>query len=95
MDDGSTSDALATGMALYALAQTGEGKSAAIDNARDFLTKTQGESGSWKTPGTKASAKNKPTATSNYWGTAWAVVGLLRHAIAPDSVVFAPSQNRG
>ncbi|MCK4615543.1 MAG: hypothetical protein KAT50_01630 [Pirellulales bacterium] len=31
----------------------------------------------WHVPGTKRKADNAPTETANYWGTAWAVVGLL------------------
>lgn len=71
------SDALATGIALYALAESGETQSHSIAKARQFLTTTQQESGNWLVPGTKTSAKRKPTSTSNYWGSAWAVVGLL------------------
>ncbi|MCA9138169.1 MAG: hypothetical protein KDB00_15465 [Planctomycetales bacterium] len=74
---GAKSDALATGIALYALGETGVAASAEIAKARQFLQSTQTDSGSWKVPGTKTSAKDKPTATANYWGTAWAVVGML------------------
>lgn len=77
------SDALATGIALYALGETGVTESPEINKARQFLESTQLDSGSWKVPGTKKSAKEKPTATANYWGTAWAVVGLLSTAPSP------------
>lgn len=80
------SDALATGIALYAVAQThplsAPGERAndelakSVSKARDYLKSTQLQSGAWKVPGTKRSAKGRPTATANYWGTAWAVVGL-------------------
>ncbi|MEM9589029.1 MAG: prenyltransferase/squalene oxidase repeat-containing protein, partial [Planctomycetota bacterium] len=76
---GQPSDALATGMALYALAQTHPAQQPTINQAIAYLDSTQQPSGSWQVPGTKRSAKGKPTATSNYWGTAWATVGLLSH----------------
>ena len=75
------SDALATGMALYALTQTrptDDSDRDAIANAKVFLTKTQRPDGSWAVPGTKKTTRKKPTPTSNYWGTAWAVIGLLQ-----------------
>ncbi len=74
---GEPSDALATGMAMYALTRIGKSDDDAIDKARDFLVRTQTDSGMWKVPGTKESSKLKTTPTSNYWGTAWAVIGLL------------------
>ena len=72
------SDALATGMALYALChhqEKSDGK--AIAAARQFLTSNQSPDGAWKVPGTKKTTRNEPTPTSNYWGSAWAVIGLL------------------
>ena len=72
-----SSDALATGMSLYALGQTGPSSSPEITKAREFLRGSQLESGRWDVPGTKTSAKGNSTPTSTYWGTAWAVVGLL------------------
>jgi len=73
-----TSDALATGMAVYALSRHNHEKSQrAISKAVTFLTTTQTVNGSWKVPGTKKTTRQEPTPTSNYWGTAWAVIGLL------------------
>jgi hypothetical protein len=72
------SDALATGMALYALCHHQEEKDGkTIAAAVRFLTSNQSPDGFWKVPGTKKTTRNKPTPTSNYWGTAWAVIGLL------------------
>jgi len=72
------SDALATGMAIYALSRHDANKNkTAISKAISFLTTSQSSDGSWKVPGTKKTTRNKPTPTSNYWGTAWAVIGLL------------------
>ncbi|MDG2224629.1 MAG: squalene--hopene cyclase [Rubripirellula sp.] len=80
-----TSDALATGMALYALRHTSrraEIQSRAeiesiVAMADEFLIRTQRDDGSWNVPGTKQKTRNQPTPTSNYWGTGWAVIGLL------------------
>ena len=72
------SDALATGMALYALSRhDADQNKAAISKAVRFLTTSQKSDGSWQVPGTKKTTRNTPTPTSNYWGTAWAVIGLL------------------
>lgn len=70
------SDALATGLALYALQTSGLSNQTTLDSARNFLVTTQTAKGNWKTPGTKKNSKNRPTPTANYWGTAWAVIGL-------------------
>lgn len=83
---GQSSDALATGLVLYSLSQTPSTKTASptilaksLSSSTQFLVSTQKENGSWSVPGTKTSAQGKATATSNYWGTAWAVIGLLEH----------------
>ncbi|QDT04950.1 hypothetical protein K227x_33480 [Rubripirellula lacrimiformis] len=70
-----SSDALGTGYALYALAKVGADQ-ASLSSAREFLFRTQTPSGRWIVPGTKTSAKRKPTATANDWGTAWAVIAI-------------------
>ncbi len=73
------SDALATGMALYALAcvPPTAPHAHAIDRAQRFLITTQQPDGTWKVPGTKAKKKDRPQETSSYWGTAWAALGLI------------------
>ncbi|MGI9471166.1 MAG: squalene--hopene cyclase [Rubripirellula sp.] len=74
------SDALATGLALYAIALTRptvDSNSNAINAAQQFLLSTQKPDGSWAVPGTKKATRKKSTPTANYWGTAWAVIGLL------------------
>lgn len=93
-----SSDALATGMSLFALAgatptsrplrQT-KGDSAAtakdgnpIQAARQFLVASQREDGTWPVKGTKAKKKDRVEETAVYWGTTWAVLGLL--ATLPD-----------
>lgn len=86
------SDAFGTGLALYALARTGlPTDHAARQKAVQFLKKTQQPDGSWAVPSTRARDKNKVNKTATYWGTAWAVIGLLETpgknvASAPESV---------
>jgi squalene-hopene/tetraprenyl-beta-curcumene cyclase len=71
------SDALGTGIALYALAQTQlPNTNPAIVNARQFLTRTQAADGAWPVHGTKENKKNRVEATATFWGTCWAVIGL-------------------
>lgn len=72
---GEPSDALATGQVLYVLSYAASGAEAAR-GARDFLLRTQREDGSWRVPSTKTGSKDDTIST--YWGTAWAVLGLLR-----------------
>ncbi len=72
-----TSDALGTGLALYAL----ESIRAQLDPerlalARKFLISSQQKDGSWSVKGTKKKKRHKIEETSTYWGTAWAVIAL-------------------
>ncbi|HEX4144061.1 MAG TPA: prenyltransferase/squalene oxidase repeat-containing protein [Pirellulales bacterium] len=74
---GDKSDALATGQVLYALAQCGSKlNDPAIERACKFLISTQQPDGEWLVNSTKAEKKDNPRHTSNYWGTAWATIGL-------------------
>ena len=72
--------AFGTGLALYALSRTGtktpEVKNAAT-KALNFLRQTQLDDGSWSVPSTRGRDHNKAIPTSNYWGTAWAMIGML------------------
>lgn len=75
------SDAFGTGLALYAQAKSGlpadhESRTKAVV----FLKNTQTADGSWAVPSTRARDKNKINKTATYWGTAWAVIGLLEPA---------------
>ena len=71
------SDALATGMALYALAMTGLSREdESIQRAVSFLTETQNGDGSWSVNGTKQKKRDRVEETASYWGTCWAVIGL-------------------
>ena len=72
------SDAFGTGLALYTFKKTGcQVDPDAIENATNFLLESQQPNGSWKVPSTKAKKQAKITPTATYWGTAWAVIGLL------------------
>ncbi len=72
------SDAFGTGLALYALAKTGLPSShEAMQRAFAFLKNSQQPDGSWPVPSTRARDKNKINKTATYWGTTWAVIGLL------------------
>jgi len=76
---GESSDALATGLSLYALCQSGVATNdRAIQSARQFLVETQRDDGSWAVLGTKRTEKDSIEETSTYWGTAWATIGLLQ-----------------
>jgi hypothetical protein len=72
---GDPSDALATGQVLYVLSYAKD-VAEPVRRAQGFLARTQLEDGSWKVPTTKASSKEP--AIPEYWGTAWAAIGLLR-----------------
>ena len=78
MGDGpSSSDAFATGVALYALSRCGGIYQDVIGEAREFLIPTQTDGGNWIVPSTRKVRNNKPGATPNYWETCWAVIGLV------------------
>lgn len=78
------SDALGTGIVLFALShERQEADAAAVERARRFLLDTQEEDGSWTVPSTLKRAKGNVKETSTYWGTAWAVIGLARTQPAP------------
>lgn len=71
------SDALGTGIALYALAKD----SAAVDEreiskALAFLRRTQDQDGSWSVNGTKKNSADDVTDTAMYWGACWAVIAM-------------------
>ena len=71
------SDALGTGLALYALQRAGHAPNdKPLAKARAFLLKTQRKDGSWPVRGTKAKKKKSVEETAVYWGTTWAVIAL-------------------
>ena len=75
---GEESDALGTGMAVYALMRAGVDRDdPSILRARQFLVSTQHDDGSWAVRGTKANRKDDVQETAVYWGTTWAALGLI------------------
>ncbi|MGA0038495.1 MAG: FAD-dependent oxidoreductase [Pirellulales bacterium] len=83
------SDALGTGLALYALRAGGVGSDEpSLTNAVRFLTDSQQADGSWAVRGTKEKKRNKVEETATYWGSTWAVLGLL--ATLPDPAITTP-----
>ena len=70
---------MATGQVLYALSmRSREGEATkAIELARMYLLTTQTSDGSWEVKGTKKNKQDKIQETATYWGTCWAVIGLL------------------
>ncbi|HEV3028395.1 MAG TPA: prenyltransferase/squalene oxidase repeat-containing protein [Planctomycetota bacterium] len=77
--EGFPSDALATGQALYALAACGiPRKHEAIQRGRTYLARTQRDDGSWLVLSRIPTNKGKD-AIPSYFGSAWAVLGLVQH----------------
>jgi hypothetical protein len=74
------SDALATGQMLYVLSTLprNDATAAAIHSARQYLLNTQKSDGTWDVKGTKKNKQDKIEETAVYWGTCWAVIGLLK-----------------
>ncbi|MCA9020956.1 MAG: hypothetical protein KDA74_12490, partial [Planctomycetaceae bacterium] len=69
---------LGTGMALYALLEAGvDRQDATVKRAQQFLVSTQRPDGSWPVKGTKEKKKANVEETAVYWGTCWAVIGLV------------------
>lgn len=71
------SDPTATGQALFALGRSdlADRYPEEVERARRYLVGTQRETGSWKTMSTKD--RSESTRVSDFWGSAWAVIGLL------------------
>ncbi len=85
-------DAFGTGLALFALARTGmKADDPARKRAVEFLRRTQQTDGSWAVPSTRARDDNKINKTATYWGTCWAVIGLLE---VPPKLEKDPSSTR-
>lgn len=75
---GDESDALGTGLALYALLRAGVPRDDAnVARAQHFLLATQRADGAWPVRGTKANKKTNLEETAIYWGTTWATLALV------------------
>ena len=73
------SNAYSTGVALYSLRRGGlPGARPVVEAARDYLLETRRDDGIWEVASRLTSAE--PSAAKDYvyeyWGTAWAVIGL-------------------
>lgn len=78
------SDALGTGIVLYALSRDGAvAADAEVLRAISFLEQTQTEEGSWPVNGTKKNGADDVTETATYWGACWAVIALSEFAEVP------------
>lgn len=74
----SPSDALATGMALWGLRESNvPTNDPSVQKAIRYLLDTQRPDGTWKVMSTKEAKKKASLDTSVFWGTSWAVIGLL------------------
>jgi hypothetical protein len=83
-EKGVPSDALTTGLAIYVLAKARAGvDSSVFRDARKWLLASQQSDGSWLTPAKNFTKSIDPKRLIvrdeiyHYWGTAWAVIGLL------------------
>ena len=62
--------------AVSTLPRTGEIETV-IEAACSYLVKTQKPNGTWAVKGTKQDKQDTVQETATYWGTCWAVIGLL------------------
>lgn len=71
----------ATGAALYALTRAEPASRMALDRAVQFLVERQQEDGSWLNPASRVSnsKSKKMDYIYQYWGTAWATLGLAEY----------------
>ncbi len=80
------SDAFATGQALYALGLLGrDGNDPVVRRSWEFLLRTQNEDGSWQVPQDAVNVRRRSLNVYNYWGTAWATIGMLQTLPADHS----------
>ena len=87
---GEESNAMSTGQALYALAVTANDEQDAQRAAIEYLLRTQRADGSWLTPSELISAEpsHEKEEIYQYWGSAWASIGMsraLRNGDDPDT----------
>jgi hypothetical protein len=77
--DNKTSDAFATGQALYALGAVGRDASdPAISKALQYLVQTQAQEGNWNVPQELINTRLRKLNVYTFWGTAWAAIGMVQ-----------------
>lgn len=83
-EKGVPGDPLTTGLAIYVLAKVRAGDDSSVfRDARKWLLASQQSDGSWLTPAKNFTKSTDPERLIvrdeiyHYWGTAWAVIGLL------------------
>lgn len=103
--DTSESDAFSTGQALYALSRittpssnaTAAPEAGAAESAIRFLLERQGEDGSWHTASELISEEgsSEKDVIYDFWGTAWATLGLARSLEAKAVDITMPDRAIG
>jgi hypothetical protein len=79
MKENKSSDAFSTGQALYALGLLGrDGNDPVVRRSWEFLLRTQDEDGGWQVPQEAINTRRRSLNVYNYWGTAWATIGMLQ-----------------
>ncbi|MCR9199293.1 MAG: hypothetical protein NXI04_11655 [Planctomycetaceae bacterium] len=74
---GEESDAMATGQVLWALALHNDSQSADAQRRAVAWLLSQQQDDRWEVKGTKKNKQHRVEETATYWGTCWAVIGLL------------------
>ena len=92
---GEPSNAFSTGQGLYVLAtiQPRRGDEPAMRHAVTYLLETQDSQGRWDVPSARISAHAEASreVIYDYWGTAWATIGLARSSRAPQCRATPPT----
>lgn len=84
--DNKTSDAFATGQALYALGAVGRDASdPAINKALQFLIQTQTQDGSWNVPQELVNTRPRKLNVYLFWGATWAAIGITQFLPAAEA----------
>jgi hypothetical protein len=94
--DNRTSDAFATGQALYALGSTGcNGRDPAVARAWKFLIQSQAEDGSWEVPQESINTRPRKLNVYTFWGTTWAAIGILQTLPATEATASSAGGTSG
>lgn len=82
-----SSDAFATGQALYALGSVGrDGNDTAVRKAWQFLIQTQARDGSWKVPEEPITTHPGGLNVFTFWGASWAAIGIAETLPATENL---------